>query len=131
MNQSPLQRPYDAPPGYFGSKPLGAARPSWGGYPPSYLVSTSGQPAGNVDLYSDKSKILAGLLQIFVGFGVGRFYTGHVGLGIAQLLVVLFVGIGGVFCTLGFSMLVTLWTFIDGIIILTTASRDAHGRLLR
>ena len=36
---------------------------------------------------SDKSKVAAGVLQLFLGgFGVGRFYTGHVGIAIAQLL---------------------------------------------
>src|SRR5690242_11992699 len=37
---------------------------------------------------SDKSKMAAGLLQIFLGpFGVGRFYTGHVAIAIAQIAV--------------------------------------------
>ena len=38
--------------------------------------------------FSDKSKMVAGLLQIFLGsFGAGRFYTGHMGLAIAQIAV--------------------------------------------
>ncbi|MCZ9344600.1 TM2 domain-containing protein, partial [Streptomyces sp. TRM76130] len=46
-----------------------------------YGVDPKGRP------YSDKSKIVAGLLQIFLGgFGVGRFYVGSVGVGVAQLL---------------------------------------------
>ncbi|GAA2798967.1 TM2 domain-containing protein [Kitasatospora sp. CM 4170] len=67
---------------------------------------------------SDKSKIVAGILQLFLGgFGVGRFYTGHVGMGIAQLLTC-----GG----LGF------WALIDGIMFLVSNDRtDAQGRLLR
>ncbi|MCG6496335.1 TM2 domain-containing protein [Kitasatospora sp. A2-31] len=67
---------------------------------------------------SDKSKIVAGILQLFLGgFGVGRFYTGHIGMGIAQLLTC-----GG----LGF------WALIDGIMFLVSNDRtDAQGRLLR
>lgn len=67
---------------------------------------------------SDKSKVVAGILQIFLGgFGVGRFYTGHVGMGIAQLLTC-----GG----LGF------WALIDGILFLVSDTRtDAQGRKLR
>jgi TM2 domain-containing membrane protein YozV len=68
--------------------------------------------------YSYKSKITAGLLQIFLGgLGIGRFYVGSVGVGIAQLLTC-----GG----LGF------WSLIDGILFLTSNDRtDAQGRVLR
>ncbi len=70
--------------------------------------------------YSEKSKLVAGLLQLLVPFGIGRFYLGDTGIGVAQLLVtVLTCGIGG------------LWSFIDGIVILATDSRDAEGRPLR
>ncbi|MFD0528471.1 TM2 domain-containing protein [Kitasatospora arboriphila] len=67
---------------------------------------------------SDKSKVVAGLLQIFLGgFGIGRFYTGHVGMGVAQLLTC-----GG----LG------VWALIDGILFLVSDTRtDAQGRTLR
>ena len=61
------------------------APPPYGGYPPPY----PGGPFG-VDAYgrplSDKSKLVAGLLQLFLGsFGVGRFYLGYTGLAVAQL----------------------------------------------
>jgi TM2 domain-containing membrane protein YozV len=71
--------------------------------------------------YSDKSKMVAGLLGIFLGvFGVGRFYTGHTGLGVAQLAVgVCTAGIGGI------------WGLIDGIMILVNGGTDAQGRVLR
>ncbi|MFJ9663820.1 TM2 domain-containing protein [Streptomyces sp. NPDC101219] len=67
---------------------------------------------------SDKSKIVAGVLQLFLGsFGIGRFYVGSVGVGIAQLLTC-----GG----LGF------WALIDGIMYLVSNDRtDAQGRILR
>lgn len=71
--------------------------------------------------YSEKSKIAAGLLGIFLGgLGVGRFYTGHIGLGVAQLVVTL--------VTFGFG---SLWGFIDGIIMLASNPTDAEGRPLR
>ncbi|WPB94375.1 TM2 domain-containing protein [Streptomyces malaysiensis] len=68
--------------------------------------------------YSDKSKIVAGVLSVFLGpVGAGRFYTGHTGMAIAQL-----VTLGG----LG------VWTLIDGIILLTSNDKtDAQGRILR
>ncbi|WP_432134872.1 MULTISPECIES: TM2 domain-containing protein [unclassified Streptomyces] len=68
--------------------------------------------------YSDKSKIVAGILQLFLGsLGIGRFYVGSVGVGVAQLLTC-----GG----LG------VWALIDGILFLTSNDRtDAQGRVLR
>ena len=72
--------------------------------------------------FSDKSKMVAGLLQIFLGsFGVGRFYTGHVGIGVAQLVVSV------VTCfTLGW-----IWPLVDGIMMLTGKVPDVQGRPLR
>lgn len=67
--------------------------------------------------FSDKSKMVAGLLQLFLGtVGAGRFYTGHFGIAIAQLLTA-----GG--CG--------IWSLIDGIIFLTGKGTDAQGRPLR
>jgi TM2 domain-containing membrane protein YozV len=82
--------------------------------------------------YSDKSKIAAGLLQIFLGkFGVGRFYTGHTGLAVAQLVTCL-LGVWVLsWVTCGATIAVLLWPIIDGIIILSTESTDALGRPLR
>jgi TM2 domain-containing membrane protein YozV len=93
---------YTAPPAVYAAAPYG-------------VDPLSGLP------YSDKSKLAAGLLGIFFGgLGVGRFYTGHVGLGVAQLLVSLVTfGVGA------------LWGLIDGIMMLAGNSRDAQGRPLR
>ncbi|WP_069813285.1 TM2 domain-containing protein [Streptomyces sp. TP-A0874] len=79
---------------------------------PGQPVAPNGQP------YSEKSKIVAGLLQLFFGgLGIGRFYTGHIGMGIAQLLTC-----GG----LG------LWALIDAIIFFISNDRtDSDGRVLR
>ena len=66
--------------------------------------------------YSDKSKIIAGVLQIVLGgFGTGRWYTGHYGIAVAQLLTC-----GG----LG------VWSLIDGIMMLVGEPTDPQGRLL-
>ncbi|BCB89183.1 TM2 domain-containing protein [Phytohabitans suffuscus] len=85
---------------------------------PQYGQPQYGQPGV---VYSDKSKLVAGLLGIFLGtFGVGRFYTGHTGLAVGQLLVGVFTcGLGG------------LWGLIDGILILVNGGTDAQGRVLR
>ena len=72
--------------------------------------------------YSDKSKLVAGLLQIFLGgFGIGRFYIGDNKTAVWQIVVtVLTCGIG------------SLWGLIDGIIMLATDNvTDAQGRPLR
>ncbi|GAA3779281.1 TM2 domain-containing protein [Streptomyces chiangmaiensis] len=77
-----------------------------------YGVDPLGRP------YSDKSKVVAGILQIFLGgFGAGRFYVGSTGVAIAQLFTC-----GG----LG------IWALIDGILFLTSNDRtDKQGRVLR
>ncbi|MCQ4212155.1 MULTISPECIES: NINE protein [Streptomyces] len=106
--------------------PYPGSAPAGGGYPPQgapgmpaaydpnapYGYDPYGRP------YSDKSKIVAGVLQLFLGsFGVGRFYIGNVGLGLAQLFTC-----GG----LG------IWALIDGIILLCSSNTtDANGRVLR
>jgi TM2 domain-containing membrane protein YozV len=67
---------------------------------------------------SNRSKLAAGLLQIFLPFGVGRFYTGHYAMAVAQLcLSFIWVGI--------------IWSFIDGILILAQGGIDAQGRQLK
>jgi TM2 domain-containing membrane protein YozV len=80
----------------------------WGRHP------ITGEP------YSEQNKIVAGLLQIFVPIGIGRFYMGRGGIGIAQLLVTIF--------TLGIGF---IWSWIDGIVILAGNPRDGYGRPLR
>lgn len=70
---------------------------------------------------SDKSKLVAGLLQILLaGFAAGRFYTGHTGKAIAQIAVT--------WLTLGAG---AIWPLIDGIILLTKGGTDAQGRQLQ
>lgn len=69
-----------------------------------------------------KSRLVAGLLGILVGaFGIHRFYLGHVGIGIAQLIVTF------VTCGIG-----AIWGFIEGVVIIAggLVDRDADGNLL-
>jgi TM2 domain-containing membrane protein YozV len=73
----------------------------------------TGQP------YSDRSKVAAGLLQLLLPVGLGRLYTGHIGIGVAQLVLTLLFGIG------------MIWAFIDGIVILAGRPTDRRGRPLR
>ncbi|WP_434440921.1 NINE protein [Lentzea sp. E54] len=114
----PPTQPYYPPP--TGPQPqFGTPPPPPGMMPPGY--GTPGAPYGfdpitGVPL-SEKSKVAAGVLQLFLGnFGIGRFYTGHTGMAVAQLLTC-----GG--CG--------IWSLIDGIIILVSGGTDAQGRKLR
>jgi hypothetical protein len=70
--------------------------------------------------WSSKSKVVGGVLQFVLPIGVGRMYLGYVGLGIAQLLVVIFT------CGLG-----VFWCYGDGIYILTSVTHDGDGLPLR
>jgi TM2 domain-containing membrane protein YozV len=90
------------------------------GYPPNPAAPYGIHPITGAP-YSDKSKVVAGVLQLVVPLGIGRFYMGDTNIGIAQLLVTL------VTCGLG-----ALWPFIDGIMILVNdTATDAQGRPLR
>ncbi|NMN97449.1 TM2 domain-containing protein [Antrihabitans stalactiti] len=104
------QQPYGQQPPQYGQPPA-----QYGGAPdpqaPYGRNPVTGEPL------SDKQKLVAGLLQLFLGgFGVGRFYLGYTGIGIAQLLTC-----GG----LG------IWALIDAILILVGKVPDAQGRPLR
>ncbi|HEX2263641.1 MAG TPA: DUF1707 domain-containing protein [Pseudonocardiaceae bacterium] len=67
---------------------------------------------------SQKSKLAAGLLQILLPFGIGRFYTGHIGMAVAQVfLSLVWVGI--------------IWCIIDGVLILAQGGTDRRGLQLR
>ncbi|MEV6616091.1 TM2 domain-containing protein [Streptomyces sp. NPDC051051] len=121
QQQGGYQQPGYQQPGYPQAGYQQGGYPPPGAVPPGAYTGDPNAPYG-YDPYgrplSDKSKIIAGVLQLFVGtLGVGRFYTGHVGMGLAQLFTC-----GG----LG------IWSLIDGIILLTSNDKtDAQGRILR
>lgn len=74
---------------------------------------------------SQKSKIAAGLLGIFLGsFGVHNFYLGYTGKAVAQLLITLL--------TCGFGAFISsIWGLIEGIMILTgSITTDGKGNPL-
>ncbi len=127
----PLFRDLPQPhPGFFGPPPTPMPMPL-----PAYAPPTMQLPAYAPDPYappapvpyapsmpmpySHRSKTVAGVLQILLPFGIGRFYTGQTGLGLLQLLAVLFTGIG------------VFWPIIDGIVLLVNGGTDAEGRPLR
>lgn len=115
----PPQGSYPPPGGYPGAPapyPQMPYGPPGAPYAPyGYGVDAYGRPL------SDKSKLTAGLLEIFLGgFGVGRFYLGYTGIGVAQIAATwLTCGIGGI------------WPLIDGIMMLTGRVPDVEGRTLR
>lgn len=93
--------------------------------PPAYQqpMAAGGVPAVGPDGTPLKSKMVAGLLGIFLGgFGVHNFYLGNTNKGIIQIVVTL------VTCGLG-----AIWGTIEGILILVgneSFSTDAEGRPL-
>lgn len=128
-------KPYGDPqqgaqPGYGYPQQPGAPAPGYGyppqggAYPPPPAGTYTGDPAAPYGYdpygrpYSDKSKVVAGVLQLFLGgFGVGRFYTGHTGMALGQLFTC-----GG--CG--------IWALVDGIMLLAgNDATDAQGRVLR
>ena len=113
--QPQQQQPYQQPqPGY--QQPYQQAQPGYPqpyqqpGYPQQYPLA---MPYGA----QQKDWLITLLLCIFVGvLGVHRFYTGHIAIGVVQLLTV-----GG--CG--------IWTLVDLIMIITDNYRDANGLPLR
>lgn len=105
---------------------------------PGYMLAPDpGAPFGRDPFtrepLSDKSKVGAGLLQLFLGtLGIGRFYIGSSGIGAAQLILTL-VGFATAFIGIGVVLIlgVSLWAFIDAILMFTGGVRDSRGLKLR
>ncbi len=86
----------------------------------SSLHSQSSDQQKKTNGTSSKSKIVAGLLQIFIPIGIGRFYIQSNTIGVLQLITSFLWGIG------------SIWSIIDGIIILIDSNaRDGKGNLLK
>lgn len=159
----PYQPPPGYPPGNFSSgyPPPGYGLPGYG--PPDFGPPDFGPPGqfpppvypapGPIPGYfvdpiapygrhpftgeplSDKSKLVAGLLQLIGLFGIlgiGRLYLGYTGLGIAQLVIGIFGGliIGLLTCGVGF-LIPVVWAIVDAVLILSDKVRDPQGRPLR
>ena len=103
--------------GYGGFGPQ--TPPMYGAYGQNPQAPYGYHPVTGVP-FSDKSKLIAGLLQILVPIGIGRFYIGDISTGIWQLVVtILTCGIGAI------------WPFVDGILMLVGNVTDPQGRPLR
>ena len=92
---------------------------------------------------STKSPILGGLLQLFFGmWGVGRFYIGSKHMGAVQLglwlsPLLLYVVVGFALTVISTSALMvglfiwvplSIWVFIDALVIMTGNAKDSKGR---
>ena len=108
----PVPGPIVPPPGPVPGAPVYGAQPA--GMPPMPAMPGPANPfAGQV---SNKSYLTTFLLAFFLGvFGVDRFYTSQVGLGLLKLFT-----LGG--CG--------IWALIDTIIILAGGRKDKFGREL-
>ncbi|HET7074805.1 MAG TPA: TM2 domain-containing protein [Mycobacterium sp.] len=123
--QPPGYPPPQQPPGYQSGYP-----PPYPPYPPYQAPGPYYDPSAPFGRHpvtgqplSDKSKTVAGLLQLLslIGIGgIGRFYIGDIGIGIAQLLV------GWLTCGIGL-----IWSIVDAVLILTDKVPDSQGRPLR
>lgn len=105
--------------------------------PPGTVVCLHcGVAFGNYAAKSDKSKMVAGLLGIFLGcFGVHNFYLGYTSKAVIQLVISV-VGLLLSCCTLGLSVFLMLipaiWGLVEGIMLLTGSIKtDAKGNLLQ
>ncbi|MGZ8719412.1 MAG: TM2 domain-containing protein [Aeromicrobium sp.] len=124
QGQAPPPDAYPPPPADGYPPPPQGWSPQAGSYPYGPYGANPSAPYGYHPVtgvpFSDKSKIVAGLLQVLLPLGIGRMYMGDVGIGVAQLVVTL------ITCGIG-----ALWPFIDGIMILVNGGTDQYGRPLR
>jgi TM2 domain-containing membrane protein YozV len=68
--------------------------------------------------YSWRNRWIAGALGILLGgFGVHRFYLGHIGIGILQIVATI----------VTFGIVGPIWGFIEGILCFCGAIRDVDG----
>ena len=122
----PPQPHYQPPPPGYVPQPGYPPPAQYGQYPQAYMdpAAPYGRHPMTGEPLSDKSKIVAGLLQLIGLFGlvgIGRIYLGYTGLGVAQLVV------GLVTCGIG----AVVWGIIDAVLIFTDKVRDPEGRPLR
>jgi TM2 domain-containing membrane protein YozV len=123
-------QPPFGPPGQFPPPP--GPFPPYGppmGYPDP--AAPYGRHPYTGEPFSDKSKVIAGLLQLLglLGvLGIGRIYVGQNTLGITQLVGGLLISV----LTCGIGVIVpAVWGIVDAVLIFTDRVRDAQGRPLR
>lgn len=107
----------------YPTRPMPGGADEYDRFEPNGIDPKTGVP------YSDKSKVVAALLQFFLGFfGIGRFYLGNNTYATVQLLV----NIGLSIVTLGlWTVGAGIWAIVDTILILTDRVKDGEGRPLR
>lgn len=116
-----------------GVPPAGAGEPVT---PGGYVPPPGGYAAPAYQDPTAKSKLVAGLLGIFVGgLGIHRFYLGYTNIGIAQLATD---AIGWILLpfTCGISLVLIIgahvWGLVDAVMIFTgSINTDAQGKPLR
>lgn len=118
----PGRRPAGAPAAVAIPTAVGAA-------PPHRAPPTLPYGERRYDRVGSHSKLVAGLLGIFLGgLGVHRFYLGYTGVGLVMLLLSIFGGIGSFACMPGAGCgIIGLWGFIEGIVCLAGGMKDADG----
>ncbi len=141
------QQPYSSPPAGY-QQPYSSPPAGYQPLPPPYQPAAYAPPMigygydpATGQAYSDKSKVVAGLLQLLPGFffglgGIGRLYAGNTALGVVQLVCSV---VGWIAFWCGFALFVPfvvfaatwLWAVIDGIVLLAGRPTDAQGRPLR
>lgn len=118
------QQPAGPPPGYGAYPQYGGNYPGHPG-PPGYQPMPGYPAPGYPGPVSHRSRLVAGLLGIFLGgLGIHNFYLGRTNLAVTQLLIaVLTCGIG--------AAVTTIWGLIEGILYLASKdprwSTDAEG----
>ena len=103
-------------------------------YPDAVLCVSCGADFTEVQIkdepeVGEKSKLVAGLLGIFLGaFGIHNFYLGYTTKAIIQLLLGT---VGTIACGIG-PIASSIWGLIEGIFILCdNITKDADGKLLK
>jgi len=89
---------------------------------PHYAPGPNGPyPGMTADGFSRRNRWIAGALAILLGsLGVHRFYMGHIGIGLAQILIsVLSLGV--------LAPVVGVWAFVEGILCFCGAMHDVDG----
>ena len=133
----PYGQPQQPPAQPYGQQPYpGQQVPGYGVGVPGVKIPGQVDPETGLP-FSDKERLTAGLLQLLpclVGIpGIGRLYTGHVAIGLTQLIGAI-VGLVLTCILVGLPLWVgmVIWGVVDGILMFTNKRfTDPQGRVLR